>query len=397
MTNPIYDCVINKKTTNKPIWFMRQAGRYLPEFRKIRKLNPNFINLCLNKNLSAEITLQPLKRFDLSAAIIFSDILMVPYGLHQDVNFKKNFGPELGEISLDNLLNIKKEEFITKLKPIYSCIKKVKSNKIMKNKDLIGFVGAPWTLLVYMINKKSPKNKIPNNFFENKNLINGILNKLEEFLKIHIENQINNGADVIQIFDSWAGLIDKKDLADYAYLPTLNLVNFIKSKNIPVICFPRGIKNYKEYSEVVKPDAISIDYKVDPRKIKKEKVAKEKPKSEKEELKDKIGEAAIGAYFVAIVTFGWAYFAMKEGLLLSIIDPIIISLLGYWIYSRYSFYATAIMTAYFIVGKLMFLIPMYEAGYSGGAGIGGFVIFGYLFIRGTYAAFLYNFDKTIKR
>ena len=132
-------------------------------------------------------------------------------------------------------------------------------------------------------------------------------------------------------------------------------------------------------------------------KIKKEKVAKEKPKSEKEELKEKIGEAAMGAYFVAVVTFGWTYFAMKEGLLLSIIDPIIISLLGYWIYSRYSFYATAIMTTYFIVGKLMFMIPMYEAGYSGGAGIGGFVIFGYLFIRGTYAAFLYNFDKTIKK
>ena len=89
-------------------------------------------------------------------------------------------------------------------------------------------------------------------------------------MKIHIENQINNGADVIQIFDSWAGLIDKKDLADYAYLPTLNLVNFVKSKNVPVICFPRGIKNYKKYSEFVKPDAISIDYKVDPRKIKKE-------------------------------------------------------------------------------------------------------------------------------
>ena len=270
MIKPIHDCVINKKTTKKPIWFMRQAGRYLPEFKKIRKLNPNFINLCLNKNLSTKITLQPLKRFDLSAAIIFSDILMVPYGLNQNVNFKKNFGPELGNIKLDNFLNIKKEEFLTKLKPIYNCIKKVKSNKIMKNKNLIGFVGAPWTLLVYMINKKSPKNKISNNFFDNKILINGILNKLEEFLKIHIENQINNGADVIQIFDSWAGLIDKKDLTDYAYLPTLNLVNFIKSKNIPVICFPRGIKNYKEYTEFVKPDVISIDYKVDPHKIKKE-------------------------------------------------------------------------------------------------------------------------------
>ena len=95
---PIQETIINKKTTNKPIWLMRQAGRYLPEFRKIRKSNPNFIKLCLNENLSSEITLQPLKRFELDAAIIFSDILMIPYGLNQKVNFKKNFGPELGNI-----------------------------------------------------------------------------------------------------------------------------------------------------------------------------------------------------------------------------------------------------------------------------------------------------------
>ena len=94
MINPIHDCIVNKNTTTNPIWFMRQAGRYLPEFREIRKSNPNFINLCLNKNLASEITLQPLRRFDLSAAIIFSDILMVPYALDQKVNFKKNFGPE---------------------------------------------------------------------------------------------------------------------------------------------------------------------------------------------------------------------------------------------------------------------------------------------------------------
>ncbi len=157
MTSPIYDCVINKKTTNKPIWFMRQAGRYLPEFREIRKLNPNFINLCLNEELSSKITIQPLKRFNLSAAIIFSDILMVPYGLNQKVNFIKNFGPQLGEINLENLLNTEKEEFIKKLQPIYNCIKKVKANTLIENKNLIGFVGAPWTLLVYMVNKKSPK------------------------------------------------------------------------------------------------------------------------------------------------------------------------------------------------------------------------------------------------
>ena len=271
MTNPIYNCVINKKTTNKPIWFMRQAGRYLPEFREIKQLNPNFINLCLNEELSSEITIQPLKRFNLSAAIIFSDILMVPYGLNQKVNFIKNLGPQLGEINLENLLNIGQEEFIKKLQPIYNCIKKVKSNPLIENKNLIGFVGAPWTLLVYMVNKKSPKkNKIDKSFFKNKNLINNILKSLEKFLIIHIENQINSGANVIQIFDSWVGLLDEKDLPKYAYEPTLNLVNFVRSKNIPVICFPRGIKNYKKYTEIVKPDAISIDYEVDPLRIKKE-------------------------------------------------------------------------------------------------------------------------------
>ena len=160
MKNLIYECVINKNTTNKPIWFMRQAGRYLPEFREIRKLNPNFINLCLNNNLSSKITLQPLKRFDLDAAIIFSDILMLPYGLNQKVNFKKNFGPELGPLNLEEISNIDENKFIKKLQPIYDAIKNVKTNLLNKNKDLIGFVGAPWTLLVYMINKVSPKKKI---------------------------------------------------------------------------------------------------------------------------------------------------------------------------------------------------------------------------------------------
>ena len=96
---PIKETIINKKTTNSPIWLMRQAGRYLPEFREIRKLNPDFINLCLNENLSSEITLQPLKRFELDAAIIFSDILMLPYGLNQKVEFKKDFGPQLGSFN----------------------------------------------------------------------------------------------------------------------------------------------------------------------------------------------------------------------------------------------------------------------------------------------------------
>ena len=121
-----------------------------------------------------------------------------------------------------------------------------------------------------MINKHSPKTKINSNFFKDKFLLNTVLTILEKFLKVHIKNQIKNGATVIQIFDSWAGLLKEKDLPNYVYFPTLNLVNYVKSLKIPVICFPRGIKNYKKFCQIVKPDVISIDYNVNPISISKE-------------------------------------------------------------------------------------------------------------------------------
>ena len=125
---PIKECLINNKTDLVPVWLMRQAGRYLPEFREIRKNNPNFINLCLNSKLSKEITLQPIKRFDFDAAIIFSDILMIPHGLGQKVEFKKNFGPNLGDLEIDKLLKIEEEEFIKNLSPIYELLVDLKKN-----------------------------------------------------------------------------------------------------------------------------------------------------------------------------------------------------------------------------------------------------------------------------
>jgi uroporphyrinogen decarboxylase len=261
---PIQETIINKKSTITPLWLMRQAGRYLPEFREIRKANPNFINLCLNEKLSSEITLQPLKRFDLDAAIIFSDILMLPYGLRQDVMFEKNFGPKLGDLVLQKIINIDEIDFLEKLYPVYKSINLVSKNALMKNKDVIGFVGAPWTLLVYMINKVSPQKKLVKDFFKDDFLINRILVILDKFLRIHIEHQVKNGATIIQIFDSWAGLLEDKDLPNFVYIPTLNLVNYVKSLNVPVICFPKGIKDYKNFCDVVKPDVINIDYDVDP-------------------------------------------------------------------------------------------------------------------------------------
>jgi uroporphyrinogen decarboxylase len=272
--SPILDCIKNNKTTQIPIWLMRQAGRYLPEFRKIREKNPNFINLCLDKNLSSEITLQPLERFKLDAAIIFSDILMLPYALNQRVEFKKKIGPKLGEINLENMNQVKEIDFVEKLKPIYESLKITSKNKLMYNKDLIGFVGAPWTLLVYMINKKSPKGNLLINKFNVSSLTNNLLQIIEKFLKIHIKKQIEAGATIIQIFDSWAGLLEDRmtfkyrDMYNYVYEPNKRLVNFVKGLNIPVICFPRGINNYKEFCDFVKPDVINIDYKTDPKNIK---------------------------------------------------------------------------------------------------------------------------------
>ena len=263
--NKIIECLINKKSTCIPIWFMRQAGRHLPEFRKIRFKNPDFIKLCLNSALSTKITLQPIERYDLDAAIIFSDILMVPYALGQEVIFKKNKSPKLSEFNLKTFLNNDKITFSKKLYPIYKAIKESKK-KLKKKQSLISFVGAPWTILIYMLSLKNNDNKLQldklkKNSFET----SLILDKLNDYLSTHIENQINAGADVVQIFDSWAGLIPEKELYNYCYIPNLKIVDFCKSLKIPTICFPKGIgKRYKEFLEIVKPDGLSIDYDLDP-------------------------------------------------------------------------------------------------------------------------------------
>jgi uroporphyrinogen decarboxylase len=261
--------ILKERKICKSIWFMRQAGRYLPEFRKIRSQNQNFINLCLNSELSSEITLQPIKRFNLDSAIIFSDILMVPYALNQKVEFIKDQGPVLEEFNFKKFINNDKISFTQNLHPVYKAIQKTRE-KLDKKKSLIGFIGAPWTLLIYMLKAKENKKdfnykKIKTKEFE----VNLILDKLHEYLCTHIENQVNAGADVIQIFDSWAGLIPQKDLPNYCYIPNLKIVDYCKKKKIPVICFPKGInKNYKEFNNVVKPDGISLDYDVNPNWVK---------------------------------------------------------------------------------------------------------------------------------
>ncbi len=260
----IKEILINKKIC-KSVWFMRQAGRYLPEFREIRSKNQNFINLCLNSKLSSKITLQPIERFDLDSAIIFSDILMVPYALGQKVDFLKDKGPILEKFNSEKFLNNSKNEFTKKLVSVYKAIE-ITREKLDKKKSLIAFVGAPWTLLIYMLGIKKNKKEIDLNILDKNNKeINLILNNLHDYLCTHIENQIEAGADIVQIFDSWAGLIPQKDLPNYCYIPNLRIVDFCKERKIPIICFPKGIgENYKEFNRKVKPDCLNIDYNIDP-------------------------------------------------------------------------------------------------------------------------------------
>ena len=244
---------------------MRQAGRYLPEFQKIRSKNPDFIKLCLNSDLSSEITLQPIARFDLDAAIIFSDILMVPYGLGQEVKFIKGKGPKLSEFNLKEFTKNNKENFTKRLSPVYEAIKKTRK-KLSKEKSLISFIGAPWTLIVYIMGLRQDKQNLDLKNLKKKDFDKDlVLDKLNEYLSIHIQNQFESGADVVQIFDSWAGLIPEKDLYDYCYKPNLKLVEFCKKIDLPVICFPKGInKKYKEFLNIVKPNGLNIDYDVNP-------------------------------------------------------------------------------------------------------------------------------------
>jgi uroporphyrinogen decarboxylase len=248
---------------------MRQAGRYLPEYQKIRKKNKNFINFCLNINDATKVSLQPINRFNLDAAIVFSDILLILNASGQKVEFKEKTGPILENYNLNKFYKTKDKIFIKKLENVYKILKKIKK-KLPKEKALIGFAGSPWTLLTYMINKGSPKKNIKFLKKLKKKEVIKIIKRLEHLIYIHCKEQILAGADIIQLFDSWAGLIEKKNLKEFCINPNKNIVSKIKKNfpNNPIICFPKGInKNINNFIKEVKPHGISIDYDINLKKL----------------------------------------------------------------------------------------------------------------------------------
>ena len=259
MTKPILDVLAGNKVEQIPIWLMRQAGRYLPEYRELRAQAKNFLELCLTPKWATEITLQPIRRFGFDAAILFADILLVPYALGQKLEFRDGEGPVLEQ--LENLYGLKFD--ITKLANVFETVRSVKTQLPGKT-VLIGFCGAPWTVAAYMIDGNSRNDFVRAKQWadEKPELLEKLISVLIDASEAYLGEQVKAGAEILQLFESWAGL--HKDIAFDRWIiePTKELVSRIKKKypHTPIIGFPRDAgEKYKGYAAHTGVDAVSID------------------------------------------------------------------------------------------------------------------------------------------
>lgn len=246
-----------------PIWMMRQAGRHLPEYLEIRKKTPDFLDLCLSPALATEITLQPIRRYQMDGAILFSDILILPYLLGQNVWFEKGFGPRLEPINHDLAKKLDFHHWEMKAQPVYETVERVR-DQLPEKTDLIGFAGGPWTVLTYMINGKGGNalDAIAN-YLENQVFFDELLENLALATAKHLVRQIRAGADLVMLFESWAGGIGPMLEPKLLLEPMKKMMGVLRSEcpNIPIILFPRGLSELSliDYCEELKPDVAALD------------------------------------------------------------------------------------------------------------------------------------------
>lgn len=248
-----------------PIWMMRQAGRYLPEYRATRAEAGDFLSLCYNSELAAEVTLQPIRRYGFDASILFADILLLPQALGADLWFVTGEGPRLSTITTaDELAALKPVSDIDEtLSPVYETVR-ILSRELPEETTLIGFAGAPWTVATYMIAGQGTPDQGPAHALkaENKAVFEGLLDVITEGTIHYLSKQIDAGAEVVKIFDSWAGSLQGDDFLNYAVKPAAKITKAIKSKypHVPVIAFPRGAgEKYVGLHDAIGADCIALD------------------------------------------------------------------------------------------------------------------------------------------
>ena len=247
--------------SSPPVWFMRQAGRSLPEYREVRKQCGSFLDLCYTPALAAKVTRQPVERFNLDAAILFSDILLIPNALGQQVWFQEGEGPHLDALplfSFEESLSFSK--FLENLAPVYETISLIKKDPL----PLIGFAGAPWTLALYMLQGKGSRDfaEAKQIAFQNEGAFLRLLAYLEEAISLHLIEQVHAGVDVVQVFDTWAGLCPATHFEKWILKPTQSIIRSVRHvyPNLPIIGFPRGLGlNFLGYGRNLSLSALSLD------------------------------------------------------------------------------------------------------------------------------------------
>lgn len=262
----VLDILQGKKAKRTPVWLMRQAGRYLPEYRATRQRAGSFLDLCYNPDLAVEVTLQPIRRFGFDASILFSDILVVPHGLGRDLRFEEGRGPVMTPMGVGDIDRLDGSAFHVNLAPVYETVSRLRK-ELPPEVTLIGFCGAPWTLATYMIAGHGTPDQSPARLFGYRYALemDRLLGILADYCAELLIKQIDSGADVVQIFDSWAGVLDEVSFERFCLGPVRRIVDLVRQAHpdTPIIGFPKGAgSRYGTYRQVTDVDGLGCDWTV---------------------------------------------------------------------------------------------------------------------------------------
>jgi uroporphyrinogen decarboxylase len=269
MTKPFLEVLSGHRQAVPPIWMMRQAGRYLPEYRELRAKAGSFLDLCFTPEYAAEVTLQPIRRFNFDAAIIFSDILVIPHALGRSVRFEVGEGPRLDPLDTpDKIATLAPRADFTKLEPVFEALRRVR-RELNDKTALIGFCGAPWTVATYMVAGQGTPDQAPARMlaYRHPEAFEKIIDTLVENSIPYLVGQLKAGADAVQIFDTWAGVLPPREFARWSVEPTRRIVQGVRQQiaDAKIIGFPRGAGALLPgYVETTGIDGVSIDWAAEP-------------------------------------------------------------------------------------------------------------------------------------